>query len=149
MELRKEIKERRRFHGRHLVFEDTKPRVYSHIKTDRALARKYVKKKNSVLEVDTQPKQGLNIVKTKSAQKASHGMTHEEGGWPAHIAEEVTIENTQRIRKRIVASEDFVKSVKAAALKVNYCANQNIAIDIYEEYFDSEKAMITSTTKHI
>ena len=139
MEFRKEIKERRRFHGRHLVFEDTKPRVYSHIKTDRALARKYVKKKNSVLEVDTQPKQGLNIVKTKSAQKASHGMTHEEGGWPAHIAEEVTIENTQRIRKRIVASEDFVKSVKAAAVKVNYCANQNIAIDIYEEYFDSEK----------
>ncbi len=139
MELRKEIKERRRFHGRHLVFEDTKPRVYSHIKTDRALARKYVKKKNSVLEVDTQPKQSVNIVKTKSAQESSHGMTHEEGGWPAHIAEEVTIENTQRIRKRIVASEDFVKSVKAAAVKVNYCANQNIAIDIYEEYFDSEK----------
>ena len=139
MELRKEIKERRRFHGRHLVFEDTKPRVYSHIKTDRALARKYVKKKNSVLEVDTQPKQGVNIVKTKSAQESSRGMTHEEGGWPAHIAEEVTVENTQRIRKRVVASEDFVQSVKAAAVKVNYCVNQNIAIDIYEEYFDSEK----------
>ena len=120
MELRKEITERRRFHGRHLIFEDTKPRVYSHIKTDRALARKYVKRKNSVLEVDTQPKQSVNIVKTKSALKSSHGMTHEEGGWPAHIAEEVTLENTQRIRKRMVTSDDLVESVKEAAVKVNY-----------------------------
>ena len=138
MELRHEFEQNRRLHGTHLKFEDTTPCVYAKVRSDHSLFRKYVKKKISILEVDTEATQSVNVVRTKIVEQASHGMTHEEGGWPAQIADEITLEDTQRIRKRILKDDNFVNSVKKAAEKVNYCVNQNIAIDIYEDYFEDE-----------
>ena len=77
MELRHEFEQNRRLHGTHLKFEDTTPCVYAKVRSDHRLFRKYVKKKISILEVDTEATQSVNVVRTKIVEQASHGMTHE------------------------------------------------------------------------
>ena len=89
----------------HCEFEDSVPQVLTNIRSDRELSTKYVKKKKKILEVDTQALHSVNIVRTNTVDQASHGVTHEEGGWPAQFANEITLEDVERIRKRIMKDE--------------------------------------------
>merc|ERR1719162_2464902 len=63
-------------------------------------------------------------------------MSHMEGGWPKDL-DYTEKEQTLRYRKKVEKDEDYLRQVRDLVGVVDSSLMQNVAIDIYENYFTS------------
>jgi dynein intermediate chain 2, axonemal len=135
MELEYSLSSFRSQQGLPVEFEDTKPEVMGIVSSTSAYDKYYVIRNTAVLEGDTSPDIGVSRVQTSDKVSVSQGMNHVEGGWPQEVDTESSAELKERIRGRILRADEILPAVNSATKKMDYCMNQNIAVDIYEHYF--------------
>ena len=99
----------------------------------------FVVRNPSILDVQAIPEMSEHDVNTERFTYLNVGMFHQEGGWPKDV-DPTEKEHTVRYRKKVEKDEEYVRQVKALGDAVESSICQNIAIDIYEEYFSGEYA---------
>jgi len=82
------------------------------------------------------PAQSCHEVETETTKYTGMGMCHSEGGWPKDI-DPTEKEQTVRYKKKVEKDEEYIRLVGVLGETVEQSIMQNIAIDIYEDYFDS------------
>ena len=145
MELEQAFSATRRDCGRHVEFQSTLPEVVGEIRSSLQYDSGHIYQKTGVLEVDTTSSLSVTIVGTRTKQSVSRGMTHSEGGWPREVDPEASVELINRLRGRMLRDDNILPAVEAAAEKLDYCVNQNLAVDVYERYFGDD---ISSSESH-
>ena len=101
-----------------------------------------MKKDVCTVEYDTTPQFSMSVADTKIKTIKSSGMTHAEGGWSADV-DATNREQTSRLRKRFAKAGIFTQVIKHESNIVDFCANQNTTVDIYEEYFPDDTSGMT------
>eukprot|EP00308_Calcidiscus_leptoporus_P024516 CAMPEP_0119354926 /NCGR_PEP_ID=MMETSP1334-20130426/3893_1 /TAXON_ID=127549 /ORGANISM="Calcidiscus leptoporus, Strain RCC1130" /LENGTH=570 /DNA_ID=CAMNT_0007368641 /DNA_START=65 /DNA_END=1777 /DNA_ORIENTATION=+ len=99
----------------------------------------YVERNPSHLEVQAISEMSEHEVNTERFTYLSVGMYHQEGGWPKDV-DPTEKEQTSRYRKKVEKDEEYIRQVKALGDAVEHSIMQNIAVDIYQDYFAGEYA---------
>jgi len=120
-------------------FSSTEPTVINELAKDVLGMEKYVMRDPTVLNIQAIPSYSESEVNTLTQVYKNYGMLHTEGGWPKDI-DPLEKEQTTRYRKKVEKDEEYIKQVKALGEGVEHSIMQNVAIDIYQEYFAGEYA---------
>ena len=99
----------------------------------------FVVRDPKVLEIEAIPQMSEHSINTERQRFISSGMLHVEGGWPKDV-DSTEKEQTTRYRKKVEKDEEYIRQVKSLGEGVEHSIMQNVAIDIYEEYFAGEYA---------
>lgn len=126
-------KQRREF-GQQFAFNDKEEVVVS-IPQDETIARQY-KLRDPVSRGTQFTKQmSCSEVNTERATFETHGINHNEGGWPKDICLSDP-EQTTRYRRKIEKDELFITQVMNLTKPMEHCIFQNNAMNIYETFFE-------------
>lgn len=99
----------------------------------------YIERNPTVLEIQAIPEMSFHQVNTERFTYHSVGMLHLEGGWPKDV-DPTEKEQTTRFRKKVEKDETYIAQIKALGDVVEHSIMQNIAVDIYQDFFAGEYA---------
>ena len=128
--------------GHQLRLSNEDATVLAKVPSRPELAANYVRRDVTTVEYSTVPSYSFSEANTTVKKKSSSGITHTEGGWSAEV-DATNSEQTSRLRKRFTKDVNYPRVLVQKASVVDYCANQNNTIDIYEQYFGSDSAGMT------
>jgi hypothetical protein len=131
-------KERKEFGRPVNHFTVTDPTSLGELDPDGSERDKFVERNPVVLDLQAIPERSEAYVNTNSIEYKSNGMCHLEGGWPRDI-DPTEKDQTARYRKKVEKDEDYIRQVVALSETVELSIMQNIAVDIYEDYFISKE----------
>ena len=67
----------------------------------------------------------------------TRGIYHTEGGWPKDV-NPAEADQVSRFRKKVEKTPEFQQQIIQTGLTMEHAIRQNNAVDIYENYFESE-----------
>ena len=97
----------------------------------------YVERNPAQLDLQAIPDRSEHAVGTVATDYKQSGMCHTEGGWPRDI-DPTEKEQTVRYRKKVEKDEEYIRQVGLLGDSVEQSIMQNVAIDIYQEYFEAD-----------
>jgi len=102
-----------------------------------------VKRNPTVTEFDTTPHMSETEVNTERITTKSTSMRHSEGGWPKDV-DFTEVSDVARFRKRVEKDQEYQNAMKILGPRIGRCMRQNNTINVYEEYFPGEEAVLRS-----
>mmetsp|Transcript_46296 Transcript_46296/g.76595 ORF Transcript_46296/g.76595 Transcript_46296/m.76595 type:complete len:571 (-) Transcript_46296:17-1729(-) len=120
-------------------FQSTEPTLLDPFIADDRLRDQFIERNPTTMEIQAIPEQSEHEVNTERFTYVSVGMFHQEGGWPKDV-DPTEKEQTTRYRKKVEKDEEYIRQVKALGDAVEHSIMQNIAVDIYQDYFTGEYA---------
>lgn len=129
-------KQRKDF-GRHGEFTELDADVVCDIQPDDALAADFIDRNPRGSGCHCVPELSESEVNTERTLLKSQGTNHAEGGWPKDI-DPAEQDQKDRYTKKVMRDEDFARTVKQLADRVDHIGKQNNAVDIYQDYFAGE-----------
>ena len=93
-----------------------------------------------ILEIEAIPQMSEHSINTERQMFISSGMLHVEGGWPKDV-DSTEKEQTTRYRKKVEKDEEYIRQIQLMGEEVEQSIMQNIAVDIYEDYFNQDEYM--------
>jgi len=133
-------KQRREFGRPANHFSSTEPTPIAESHFSNAQMRDvYIERNPTVLEIQAIPDMSQHEVNTERFTYVSIGMFHQEGGWPKDV-DPTEKEQTTRFRKKVEKDESYIAQIKALGDVVEHSIMQNIAVDIYQDFFAGEYA---------
>jgi len=110
------------------------------IESDSVMPTLFVERDPCDLHIQAVKDLSQSEVNTNSTNYVNLGMAHTEGGWPSEI-DYTEKEQTVRFRKKVEKDEDYIRQVQLMGEEVEQSIMQNIAVDIYEDYFNQAEYM--------
>jgi len=110
------------------------------IESDSVMPTLFVERDPCDLHIQAVKDLSQSEVNTNSTNYVNLGMAHTEGGWPSEI-DYTEKEQTVRFRKKVEKDEDYIRQVQLMGEEVEQSIMQNIAVDIYEDYFNQDEYM--------
>jgi len=133
-------KKRKEF-GRHTGhFTHREAQEEYHIDPNPESQENFMEKNPCVLEMHCIPSKSEHAANTNITQFKEQGMAHVEGGWPRDI-DPTEPDHKIRFTKKIEKDENYILTMSALSSTVSHSMKQNLAVDIYEEYFTDHKTM--------
>ena len=135
---------KRKDFGKPCTFVDIGPEILFEIDPNPAKKNEYIKLRSVDREIDNSEKMCAHEINTVTRPTENRGMSHKEGGWPASVDNEDK-ESMARFRKNIEKDKHYINTIKSLSHFTEYFIKENTSIDVYEEYFETER--IKSNTK--
>ncbi|KAL0483032.1 dynein intermediate chain [Acrasis kona] len=136
MQINHEYKKKWREFGRHCDFETTDCEAIIDFKPNAEYQSKYIQRNPIHVGVQFVPELSEHFVDMKTIELKDSGMTHLEGGWPKEV-DSTQAESKNRYLKKASNEEKVVKSSKTIGELLEHYVKQNIAVDVYENYFST------------
>jgi len=131
------LKERKEFGRPCNAFTITEPVSLAELGAVPELNSLWVERNPVQLEIEAAPAMSEHEVTTANLAYTNQGMEHREGGWPKDI-DYTEKEQTVRYRKKAEKDEEYIKQVTMLGEDVEGSIMQNLSIDIYQNYFDTD-----------
>lgn len=138
MEIVYVYQKKRRDFGRQSLFSDRPVEEDVGVLPDPQYESNYTVRNPISVEVQAVPEMSEHDANTDSFVVLSKGIQHLEGGWPKDV-DCSDVEHTLRYRRKVEKDEEYVRQVKQLEETVSACIKQNIAIDIYGEFFQDNQ----------
>jgi dynein intermediate chain 2 len=126
-------RERKDF-GRPTKMQDIFPVSLFDVSVNTDQFEEHVKHRNTSRGTQSIPELSDHEANTERFESNSVGINHLEGGWPKDV-DPLEAEHTIRYRKKIEKDEAYLASVRNLGENVADLLKQNLAIDLYEDYF--------------
>ena len=130
------LKERKEFGRAATHLTSTDPEGLGEFESNETLISGYAERNRVTLNMEAIPELSEHWVEPEMVAYTNHGMNHMEGGWPKDL-DYTEKEQTLRYRKKVEKDEDYLRQVRDLVDVVDSSLMQNVAIDIYENYFTS------------
>jgi len=130
------LKERKEFGRAATHLTSTDPEGLGEFESNETLISGYAERNRVTLNMEAIPELSEHWVEPEMVAYTNHGMSHMEGGWPKDL-DYTEKEQTLRYRKKVEKDEDYLRQVRDLVDVVDSSLMQNVAIDIYENYFTS------------
>ncbi|KAH8245534.1 hypothetical protein KR032_011480, partial [Drosophila birchii] len=137
-------RERRRF-GQQCLFQDRNELMVS-IHPSGKQRLKYILRNPTSMSTQLSNQKALTVMETENVTLDQHGFYHYEGGWPKEV-NPLDEEQTQRHRKKVERDDSWGEQVLQMIRKVWNVAEQNNAINIYQNFFDDLPAELGQDLK--
>jgi dynein intermediate chain 2 len=134
MQINHEYKKKRKEFGRHCDFETTECEAIVDFKVNAEYQSRYLQRNPIDMGVQCAPELSEHFVDMKTIELKDSGMTHLEGGWPKEV-DATQAESKNRYLKKASNEEKVVRSAKQIGELLEHYVKQNIAVDVYEDYF--------------
>eukprot|EP00741_Cyanophora_paradoxa_P011365 tig00020556_g10978.t1 len=133
----------RRLFGRAAKFHDRPAEIMESIEPAPRLAEDFLERQVATIDVVCYPAQSEHECNTEIQEYTSSGMLHKEGGWPKEV-DATEMDQCIRFRKRVEKDEDYIRTIVGLGDALDHALKQNLAVDVYQEYFEGLKDGITS-----
>ena len=130
------LKERKEFGRAATHLASTEPEGLDEFESNETLISGYAERNRVTLNMEAIPELSEHWVEPEMVAYTNHGMSHMEGGWPKDL-DYTEKEQTLRYRKKVEKDEEYLRQVRDLVEAVDSSLMQNVAIDIYENYFTS------------
>lgn len=130
------LKERKEFGRAATHLTSTDPEGLGEFESNETLISGYAERNRVTLNMEAIPELSEHWVEPEMVAYTNHGMSHMEGGWPKDL-DYTEKEQTLRYRKKVEKDEEYLRQVRDLVEAVDSSLMQNVAIDIYENYFTS------------
>eukprot|EP00906_Rhabdomonas_costata_P001958 RCo003097 len=131
--------------GRPPDFSEHPAQLIHSVRPNPALSALTVLRDPCETEIQCIPEVSEQTTNTERIGLATHGQLHLEGGWPKDI-DLTEAEHKARYRRKTEKDDAYVLSMKSLAAKCEGLIKSNNAIDIYEEFFESEEFLDLRTS---
>ncbi|KAH8356490.1 hypothetical protein KR200_002670, partial [Drosophila serrata] len=125
-------RERRRF-GQQCLFQDRNELMVS-IHPSGKQRHKYIMRNPTCMATQLSKQTALSVMETENVTLDQRGLYHYEGGWPKEV-NPLDEEQTQRHRKKVERDDTWGEQVLEMIRKVMAVAEQNNALNIYQNFF--------------
>ena len=132
------LKERKEFGRAATHLTSTEPEGLGEFESNETLISGYAERNRVTLNMEAIPELSEHWVEPEMVSYTNHGMSHMEGGWPKDL-DYTEKEQTVRYRKKVEKDEEYLRQVRDLVEVVDSSLMQNVAIDIYENYFATEE----------
>lgn len=115
---------------------------YLCFKPDNSLAKQFKYRNPKTITFSNLPEKSRHVVHTQKTQTKTVLIKHVEGGWPKTIddvSDTKETHNWKRHRENHEEKDTFATKVKILIANTTSIANQNLRMDVYENYFDAEE----------
>ena len=128
------LKERKEFGRAATHLSSTEPEALGEFEGNETLISSYAERNRVTLNMAAIPELSEHWVEPETIEYTNHGMNHTEGGWPKDL-DYTEKEQTTRYRKKVEKDEEYIRQIRELVEIVDSSLMQNVAIDIYEDYF--------------
>ena len=128
------LKERKEFGRAATHLSSTEPEGLGEFEGNETLISSYAERNRVTLNMAAIPELSEHWVEPETIEYTNHGMNHTEGGWPKDL-DYTEKEQTTRYRKKVEKDEEYIRQIRELVEMVDSSLMQNVAIDIYEDYF--------------
>jgi hypothetical protein len=121
--------------------DESKPQEVC-IKGDPEQEKFYEIRNPKTITLSNIPERSSHLVETAKTKVNILEMKHVEGGWPETVLLKDPSEQEREIRvwkRKEEKNEDFPRKVKELIAQTTRILNQNLRIDVYEDYFEDTK----------
>lgn len=140
------VKNRRDF-GTQVLFDNSETTVMNSIPKEEKSEYEWFELIEQTVQLDCIPDMARHEVKAKKIDKVTRGSTHTDGAWPTDI-KKYDVNDKTKLRKREKKTETFQQAVVHLAREAEAIVEQNNAIDLFEQYFESKEEKVAAAESH-
>jgi dynein intermediate chain 2 len=123
--------------GRQCNFDDRSAQMLADIKPNPEMEKEYLVRDPVEFAIQNTKEYSEHEVNTETVTSETRGIYHTEGGWPKDV-NPAEADQVSRFRKKVEKTPEFQQQIIQTGLTMEHAIRQNNAVDIYENYFESE-----------
>lgn len=123
--------------GRQCNFDDRSAQMLADIKPNPEAAKEYLVRDPVEFAIQNTKEYSEHEVNTETVTSETRGIYHTEGGWPKDV-NPAEADQVSRFRKKVEKTPEFQQQITQTGLVMEHAIKQNNAVDIYENYFETE-----------
>lgn len=130
--------------GRQCNFDDRSAQMLADIKPNPEMEKDYLVRDPVEFAIQNTKEFSEHEVNTETVTSETRGIYHTEGGWPKDV-NPAEADQVSRFRKKVEKTPEFQQQIIQTGQTMEHAIRQNNAIDIYENYFESESENVAVT----